>query len=82
MVFRKHNATPPLDETCVPHVKKVKPTQKVLPSSSQPRASKREKRGAQRPKRPKGEKSSIANDTADDPPPTDIQPVRHQISTV
>ena len=38
--------------------------------------SKREKRGAQRPKRPKGEQSSIANDVVNDPSPADVQLVR------
>lgn len=57
-------------------MKKVKPTQQAPPPPTQPRTSKREKRGAQRPKRPKGEQSSIANDVVNDPSPADVQLVR------
>lgn len=53
----------------------MKQSQQALPSSSQPRSSKREKRRAQWPKRPEGEQSSIKDDVVNDPSPTDIQQV-------
>jgi len=75
LVFRKRKVAPSLDETTAPQVKKVKPTPQVPPPPTQSRTSKREKLGAQRSKRPKGEQSTSVVAAANDAPPVEIPPI-------
>jgi len=81
LVFKKRKVAPLSDKTSMPQVKKVKPCQQA-PTLTQPRTRKGEKRGAQRPKRLKGEQSYIHDDATNNPPSADIQSVHQQTSTV
>lgn len=81
LVFKKRKVAPLSDKTSMPQVKKVKPCQQA-PTLTQPRTRKGEKRGAQQPKRLKGEQSYIHDDATNNPPSGDIQSVHQQTSTV
>jgi len=79
-VFTKKKVAPPLDETTTPQVKKVKLTPQTLPPPTQPRTSKREKKGAQRTKCSTDEQVIVT--VVNDPQPAEILPIREQTSTV
>lgn len=80
LVFRKCKVAPPLDDTFMPQVKKVKPIPQALPPSTQPCISKWEKKGAQWTKRLVNEQVDVA--AAHDPQYAKIPPIREQTSTV